>query len=40
LPEIQRDETLAKAILCDFMVIGEVARNIPAAIQSRYPTIP
>lgn len=40
LPEIQRDETLTKAILYDFMVIGEAARNIPAEIQSRYPTIP
>lgn len=40
LQEIQRDETLTKAILYDFMVIGESARNIPAEIQSRYPTIP
>jgi uncharacterized protein with HEPN domain len=40
LTEIQRDEILTKAILYDFMVIGEAARNIPAEIQSRYPTIP
>lgn len=40
LLEIQRDETLTKAILYDFMVIGEAARNIPVEIQSRYPTIP
>jgi uncharacterized protein with HEPN domain len=40
LPEVQRNETLTKAILYDFMVIGEAARNIPAEIQSRYPTIP
>jgi uncharacterized protein with HEPN domain len=40
LPEIQRDEILTKAILYDFMVIGEASRNVPAAIQIRYPTIP
>jgi uncharacterized protein with HEPN domain len=40
LSEIQRDETLTKAILYDFMVIGEAARNIPTEIQSRYPTVP
>jgi uncharacterized protein with HEPN domain len=40
LQEIQHDETLTKAILYDFMVIGEAARNIPAEIQSRYPIIP
>jgi uncharacterized protein with HEPN domain len=40
LQEIQHDETLTKAILYDFMVIGEAARNISAEIQSRYPTIP
>lgn len=40
LSEIQRDETLTKAVLYDFMIIGEAARSIPAEIQSRYPTIP
>lgn len=40
LQEMQRDETLAKAILYDFMVIGEAARNVPADIQSRYPAVP
>ncbi len=40
LPAIQRDETLTKAILYDFMVIGEASRHVPAAIQIRYPTIP
>jgi uncharacterized protein with HEPN domain len=40
LQEVQQNETLTKAILYDFMVIGEAARNVPAEIQSRYPTIP
>jgi uncharacterized protein with HEPN domain len=40
LREIQGDETLTKAILYDFMVIGEAAGNVPAEIQSRHPTIP
>jgi uncharacterized protein with HEPN domain len=40
LQEIQQDETLAKAILYDFMIIGEAARNIPVEIQSRYSAIP
>jgi uncharacterized protein with HEPN domain len=40
LLEIQRDETLTKAILYDFMVIGEASRNVPAAIQALYPMIP
>jgi len=40
LAELQQDETLSKAILYDFMVIGEAARNVPAEIQSRYSKIP
>ena len=40
LGELQQDETLSKAILYDFMVIGEAARNVPAEIQSRYSKIP
>ena len=40
LQEIQQDETLTKAILYDFIVIGEAARNIPAEIQARHSTIP
>jgi len=40
LQDIQTDETLAKAILYDFLVIGEATRNIPADIKSRYPEVP
>ncbi len=40
LPEIQQDEILTKAILYNFMVIGEATRNIPAEVQSRYASIP
>jgi uncharacterized protein with HEPN domain len=40
LEEIQSNETLAKAILYDFVIIGEAARNVPAEIQSRYSEIP
>lgn len=40
LADIQRDETLSKAILYDFMVMGEAARNVPREIQLRYSTIP
>jgi len=40
LEELQQDETLSKAILYDFMVIGEAARNVPAEIQSCYSKIP
>lgn len=40
LQEIQENETLTKAILYDFLVIGEAARKIPVEIQARYPEIP
>ncbi len=34
------EETIVKAVLYDFIVIGEAARNIPTEVQSRYPQIP
>lgn len=40
LQDIQADETLTKAVLYDFMVIGEAARNVPADIQRQYPEVP
>ena len=40
LEQMQSDETLVKAILYDFIVIGEAVKNVPADIQSRYPEIP
>lgn len=33
-------ETIVKAVLYDFIVIGEAARNIPTEIQESYPQIP
>ncbi len=36
----QTDKKTAKAILYNFAVIGEAARHIPTAIQSRYPQVP
>ncbi|WP_446378643.1 HepT-like ribonuclease domain-containing protein [Coleofasciculus sp. D1-CHI-01] len=34
------NRTIIKAVLYDFGIIGEAARNIPPEIQSRYPQIP
>lgn len=34
------DETRVKAVLYDFLIIGEAARVIPEEIQSKYPNIP
>jgi uncharacterized protein with HEPN domain len=38
--KFQGDETVTKAVLYDFVIIGEATRNIPVNIQSRYPQIP
>ncbi|MFB2934850.1 DUF86 domain-containing protein [Aerosakkonemataceae cyanobacterium BLCC-F154] len=38
--EFEQNEMLIKAILYDFVVIGEAAINIPSEVQSRYPQIP
>ena len=38
--EFAENETLVKAVLYDFLVIGEAAINIPADVQSRYAAIP
>ncbi len=38
--EFQNNETLVKAVLYDFVVIGEATRTIPDQIQNRYPDIP
>ena len=38
--EFQTDKTIAKAVLYDFVIIGEATRNIPVDIQSRYSQIP
>lgn len=34
------DETILKAVLYDFLIIGEAARLIPEEIRVRYPNIP
>jgi uncharacterized protein with HEPN domain len=34
------NRTIVKAVLYDLGIIGEAARNIPSAIQLRYPQIP
>ncbi|AFZ12527.1 protein of unknown function DUF86 [Crinalium epipsammum PCC 9333] len=38
--EFTKNPTIVKAVLYDFVVIGEATRNIPNEIQSRYPLIP
>lgn len=34
------DEILVKAVLYDFIVIGEASANVPASVQEQYPNIP
>ncbi|EAZ89941.1 HepT-like ribonuclease domain-containing protein [Crocosphaera chwakensis] len=38
--EFSNNRTIIKAVLYDFGIIGEAARNIPSEIQLRYPHIP
>lgn len=38
--QFRNDETIIKAVLYDFLIIGEAARVIPKEIQSQYPQIP
>jgi uncharacterized protein with HEPN domain len=38
--EFAKNQTIVKAVLYDFVIIGEATRNIPNEIQSRYPLIP
>ena len=38
--EFADNQTTVKAVLYDFIIIGEATRNIPKEIQSRYPLIP
>ena len=37
--DFQNNDTIVKAVLYDFLIIGEAATNIPIEIQSRYPKI-
>ncbi len=34
------DKTVVKAVLYDFIIIGEASANVPEGVQSRYPNIP
>lgn len=38
--EFARNRTIIKAVLYDFVIIGEAIRGVPTEIQSRYPLIP
>ena len=38
--QFARNETTVKAVLYDFIIIGEATRNVSQEIQSRYPLIP
>jgi uncharacterized protein with HEPN domain len=38
--DFQANETIAKAVFYDFLIIGEAAINIPPEIQLRYANIP
>jgi uncharacterized protein with HEPN domain len=37
--EFTKNQTNIKAVLYDFLIIGEATRNLPKEIQSRYPLI-
>ncbi|MDB9537525.1 DUF86 domain-containing protein [Dolichospermum planctonicum CS-1226] len=38
--EFAKNKTIVKAVLYDFVVIGEASRNVPNDIQLSYPLIP
>lgn len=38
--QFARNQTTVKAVLYDFIIIGEATRNVSKEIQSRYPLIP
>ncbi|MBE9214246.1 DUF86 domain-containing protein [Plectonema cf. radiosum LEGE 06105] len=38
--DFQANETIAKAVFYDFLIIGEAPINIPPEVQLRYPKIP
>jgi uncharacterized protein with HEPN domain len=38
--EFAKNQTTVKGVLYDFIIIGEVTRNVPKEIQSCYPLIP
>lgn len=40
LEEFESNETVIKAVLYDFIIIGEAAANISNELQSEYPDMP
>ena len=38
--EFAKNQTTIKAVLYDFIIIGEATRNVPKEIHSRHPLIP
>lgn len=40
LEDVEADEIIARAVLYNFVVIGEASRNIPVDLQSCFPEIP
>jgi uncharacterized protein with HEPN domain len=38
--DFAKNPTIVKAVLYDFIIIGEATSNIPNEIQARYPLIP
>lgn len=38
--EFSDNQTIIKAVLYDFIIIGEATRNVPLEVQSHYPLIP
>ncbi len=38
--DLVANETIAKAVLYDFVIIGEASANLPDSLQQKYPDIP
>lgn len=38
--DFHTNQVITKAVLYDFVIIGEATRNVPVAIRDRYPEIP
>jgi uncharacterized protein with HEPN domain len=40
LDTLMANETTAKAVLYNFIIVGEASSNVPLALQARYPDVP